>query len=462
MYAQHSHALRPVFLVVAATISGVLVAPLPSKADLPDGVPLKRGEFAFRYHRPYTADEMDWLSRFDIVVTADILPAEQVSKLRAAGCRLVYYEWLVAFYTPAHRAPEWEFGRELLAENPQWVLNADKALYGHAGAGDIPAYYYDVAAPGLIQWRVKHLIDKARDHSYDGIFFDTTTLGSVHPDAQELFKQLHPGASYDTHVAKLLAGLKKSAPDLILFSNQGYRDHANYLPHVGYDLSESYMTTTADAPQAEVSVEGQGMTKVNETNVRRWYDPENLWQSVAHYCRVLISDPVAQFGYTAKTCHLNYGHPRYVPTGETSLADGQPQRVFRPTLDREAIHYAMACALLLGHTSYYEAQPGVPADDVYFIDMGKPMGESYKFDQERGVAWRLFDNGLVVVNDSGGQITHTFGEDASLPENARLLDVFSGQEVPRFADHRRVSVPASRYVATDRVAPTGRLFVYLR
>jgi len=444
-------------------VSGaLLVVPGDARADLRQDIPLKRGDFAFRYSYEYTPQEMAWLSRFDMVVTGRVMGPEQVLELRAAGCRLLYYEWLPAFYAPAPREPEREFARALLAEHPDWLLNPQEGLYGHSGAAATPAHYYDMAAPGLSERRVKHLIAKARDNLYDGVFFDTTTLASVHPTGQQTFKQRHPDASYDSLVAEMLDALGKADPELILFSNQGYRQHAHYLPHVGFDLTESYMTSNAWAPEAEVYIEGEGLAKVKETHVNRWYNPDDLWKSVAHYCRELITEPIREHGYSPRICHLNYGHPRYVPTGATATVDGREHQVFKASLDREAIYYGLACALLLGHTGYYEASPGVPADDVHFVDMGDPLGESYTFDEERGLAWRLYENGIVAVNDSGAEATLAFEENPLPPGMTGLVDLFTGQEIPDFAEEPMVRLPVSRYVATARTVAAGRIFVYVK
>lgn len=427
--------------------------------DLPPSIPMKRGDFAFRYHTPFTEEEMDWLSRFDVVVSGYFLPKEQTEQLHEAGSKLVHYVWLPAFNPDTGEAKLRNWG-SILTEHPDWVLNADNPLFGHTGPKDAPAFYFDYASPGLRRWIVQEIIEMTYAHNYDGIFFDTTSFESVHPEAQKVFQERHPDDAYDRYVARVFAVLKESAPSLILFPNQGFRVHPYYLPYADYDLTESYMTATAWVEETPVHVQGKGLIPIKETYYARWYDPDNPGQSISHYCRSLITDPISQFGYPVKTYHLNYAHPRYVPTGEMT-ADSEP--IFRPELDRYAIHYSMACALLLGHTSYCEIiqDQGVPRDDIYFVDLGKPQGENYTLLPNQGLTYRFYENGFVVVNDSGEDKNITFDVEQLPNVPQQLFDLFLKALVPDFPKTRTVTIPITRYAATGKTTSSGRIFVYV-
>lgn len=429
-------------------------------ADLPSYVPQKRGDFAFCYVRQYSPEQMKWFTRFNVVCPGDYLPAEQVRQFRAAGSKLVRYEWSVAFGV-SENYPKDAWQRWVLAEHPDWLINT-KGLFGYAGPSDQPAYYYDVSNPDFRRWWVERLVREAKEHDYQGFFFDTTTFDSVHPDAQAMFRAKHPGVDYNECARMFFAELRKAAPNVIIFPNQGYRDHVHFLPDADYDLSESYMTT-GGGPTAEVYVEGKGMTKVTETLVHRWYHPGHLWWSVCYFCDVLIDRPHAEHGYRAKMCHLNYGQPRYEPTGKTVEVNGKQETVFRPNpVDREAMYYAMAGALLMGQTSYYSVDDVLPVDDVYFVDMGKPLGNTYFHDRTRGLVWRLYENGIVAANDGDSDAAISFTP-AQIPRDVKgLYDVYTGRDVKGFADSLTVHVPISRYVATSRTASSGRIFVYIR
>lgn len=199
---------------------------------------------------------------------------------------------------------------------------------------------------------------------------------------------------------------------------------------------------------------------IKETYYARWYDPGNPGQSISHYCRSLITDPISRFGYPVKTYHLNYAHPRYVPTGGMT-EDSKP--IFRPELDRYAIHYSMACALLLGNTSYCEIMQdqGVPKDDIYFVDLGKPQGGSYTLLPDQGMAYRFYENGVVVVNDSGEDQDITFDTEQLPTVTRQLYDLFLNALVPDFPETRTVMIPITRYEAIGKAVSSGRIFVYV-
>lgn len=184
----------------------------------------RRGAVAFHYGPALTQPQLDWFSRFDVLVTHDPLPKEQVAELHRRGTKLALYEWSVAHY----------------ASRPQRlpVLN-DKPLRGGAGAEDLDAFYYDPGAPDFPAERSRSLTARLREAGYDGVFFDTTTAQSVHPDALAAYQRRHPDVPYDKAFASFLRVLREELKDGVILTNQGYRAAEHYLPYVDYDVSES-------------------------------------------------------------------------------------------------------------------------------------------------------------------------------------------------------------------------------
>jgi hypothetical protein len=45
---------------------------------------------------------------------------------------------------------------------------------------------------------------------------------------------------------------------------------------------------------------------------------------------------------------------------------------------------------------------------LYFVDLGKPQGGSYTLLPDQGMAYRFYENGVVVVNDSGDSCFHAY------------------------------------------------------
>ncbi|MFL6248367.1 MAG: hypothetical protein ACJ74H_20245 [Thermoanaerobaculia bacterium] len=195
---------------------------------------------AFHYGPALTRPQLDWFARFEVLVTHDPLPREQVAELHRRGTKLALYEWSVAHYAPAPRLP---------------LLN-DKPLRGHAGAEDLDAWYYDPAAPSFAASRTRLLVSRLREVGYDGVFFDTTTEQSVHPAALAEYRRRHPTVPYDQAFAKFLRVLREELK--VIITNQGYRAAEHYLPYVDFDVTESLIVLNGRMrPWAEIDAQMQ-------------------------------------------------------------------------------------------------------------------------------------------------------------------------------------------------------------
>jgi hypothetical protein len=239
----------------------------------------RRGGIAFHYATPLTARELDWYSRFDVLVTHDPLPRAQVDELHRRGTRLALYEWAVAFY--ASIATPWQ--RAL----PSAALLNRSPLRGHLGASDADAFYYDPAGGEHARGRADVLAHRIAAFGYDGVFLDATTSESVHPDALKEFTRRHPSQDYDEAFAEFLRSLRRSLR--LVVTNQGYRKAKHVLPYVDWDVSESLITY----PRGGKFVR------------RPWNDPKDRWNSTAYLMRKLIAP--AQRDYPkVRFAHLNY------------------------------------------------------------------------------------------------------------------------------------------------------------
>lgn len=330
--AGHMPSLR--FLVTIAALLTIPCAELQA-----------RGGIAFHYATPLTPRELQWYSRFDVLVTHDPLPVEQIDALHRAGTRLVLYEWAVAWY--ASRALLWH-GRL----PPNAVLNATP-LRGHLGAADADAYYYDPATREHSRDRAVVLARRLRTFRYDGIFLDTTTSDSVHPDALAEYRRRHPDVPYDVAFARFLEMLRAELRGGLIVTNQGYRHAEHVLPYVDWDVSESLITHPRNGKFV----------------LRPWNDADDPWNSIAFLMRNLI-DPVRKKFPRVRFAHINYVD------------------------DHALVDEIVAIARL------FDAQPVVALrdvaatvqDDLLVYDFGKPLS--------RGSTYRYFEHGYVAYNPS--------------------------------------------------------------
>lgn len=312
-----------------------------------------RGAFAFSYAPVLTPEALAWYSRFDVLVTHDPLPPEQVARLHASGTKVLFYEWSVAFYDS--RATTWQTS---LLSDRRHLLN-EEPLRGGAGS-EAAAWYFDPASPQHEFGRVADILQRLNATGYDGVFFDTTTVNSVHPAARATYDLRHPDIPYDAAFSRFLAELRRQLPHGILFTNQGYRAADDYLPHVDWDLTESLITGPA-GPSFQL---------------RSWNDAENPWSS-SHFVMERMIEPVA-----AKYPHVRFGHLNY--------ATGSPA----------AIRVVVATARLFTGDGYVAA-PFVEGeiDPIYLRNWGNPVTRRFDSNDTK-TSWRFFERGVIVVTSS--------------------------------------------------------------
>jgi hypothetical protein len=311
----------------------------------------RRGSVAFHYGGALTGKQLEFFGRFDVLVTHDPLPREQVTQLREAGTRLALYEWSVAFYRSLVRRGSWQ--ERLLRGKRKALLNR-RPLRGHAGAEDADAFYYDPANAGQNEGRVRAIAKRLQAIGYDGVFLDTTTFESVHPEALDEFRRRYPDLPYDAAFARFMASLRRELA--LIVTNQGYRAAEHYLPYADYDVTESLLT-------------------------RPWHDPANRWNSVDFLMPELILKPASRYPHV-RFVHLNY------------IEERDPQRIER----------ILATARLFGHDAFV-AMPDVARtafSDLYFLDLGAPAGEIRR---EGLTAMRTFEHGEIVVAPERAKIT---------------------------------------------------------
>ncbi len=301
----------------------------------------KRGAVAFHYGPALTQKQLDFFGRFDVLVTHDPLPRKQVGALHERGTKLALYEWTVAFYRTLVQKGSWQ---ERLLRDRAKLLNRS-ALRGHAGAGDADAFYYD--PHDYAEPRSNAIVQRLRAIGYDGVFLDTTTAESVHPEALAEYRRRHE-EPYDAAVARFLAALR--AKDVLIVTNQGYRAAEHYLPYAHYDVTESLLS-------------------------RPWHDETNRWNSVDFLVPELILPAAARYP-GVRFVHLNYGKDVETIVATARLFD---QEAFVASSDVASTVFS----------------------DCYFFDFGKPAGAI----RRDGLTWRRdFERGRVIVSPAGGKI----------------------------------------------------------
>ena len=322
------------------------------------------GGVAFHYQAHFAPRQIEWYTRFEILVTGTVLTAQQTAPLRR-GPKLVAYEWSSAFYQGDAVSAPLDWQKRVESEGGRWLLTGRPVTGASAENGRL-AQWYDFGNDSLIQARAAYLADRLASAGYDGYFFDTIGEQCLPAEVLEAFRRRHPGMNYNQRQGLFLESLRSRLPaGKLIFLNQGYRHAEHLLPHADLDLSESYFTY----------LEGAG------TGFRPWHDPARPWESVKTPMENLIAPALRKFP-RVRMVHANY-------------AAGSTRDVAR------ARRYSLACARLFGQDAY-TIVPGAPAeeeDESYAASLGRPLGQ-FMEDPAQSIAWRKFERGVVALNGS--------------------------------------------------------------
>ena len=329
----------------------------------------KISSVAFRYSAVFTAAEIEWYSRFHLLVTGGILAADQTSRLLAAGCRLIAYEWAPAFYPGDSVSTPLDWQERVRVRQRDWLISPSPEGGGAAAPGKT-AFWYDLADPSLRAARATHLAAAISSNGYSGVFLDTPGFEQLPESMRRAFNARHPGLDYNEQQGRFFEKLREAlGPSRVLFLNQGYRHAAEFLPHADYDLTESYFTAQS----------GSG------TVFRPWHNPQAPWES--------IRTPLEQLVIPAS---LRFPKVRFVHLG---YAGSSPSEI------RRAIHYGYAAAKLWNHDSYLmSASSSDEVDSIYERSLGRPLTASYQESTTGDAAWRHFEHGIVALNSSSRRI----------------------------------------------------------
>jgi hypothetical protein len=341
------------------TMTALIAAQLPLS-----GHPIRNAGVAFHYQSHFAPRQLEWYTRFEILVTGCILSAQQTAALKR-GPKLVAYEWSSGYYLGDAVSAPLEWQRKVESQGQRWLLTS-RPMTGASAENGRLAQWYDFGSDELINQRAAYLADRMVRAGYEGYFFDTVGDQCLPPEVQAAFQQRHPGMNYNQRQGLFLKALRSLLPSgKLIFLNQGYRHAEHLLPHADLDLSESYFTFVNNGG----------------TGFRPWHDPARPWESVKTPMENLIAPVLRKFP-RVRMVHANY-------------ASGPTRDVSR------ARRYSFACARLFGQEAY-TIVPGAPLaeeDDLYGSALGRAIGP-YVEDPGQSVAWREFERGVVAVNGS--------------------------------------------------------------
>jgi hypothetical protein len=403
---------------------------------------------AFQYFKPSKV-ELAFLSRFDIVVTGKFLDSETVALLKSKKVKLLYYDWLPAFYYCGGHT-DWE---EMAYQNRLfWTLDpaeSDPNPMGDAyGCTD---FFYDMAADDMIDARVEHIVSEIQTHQYDGVFFDWGSgwYAFQENNYQFLIKEFpkrHPGIDYNERASEFLKKLRER--NVLIMLNGGFRSEGSKMDtYADFDIVESMFTTTDCKKSFEIYTAQEGVRKACETTFNA--APVSLNLAASLPAKAQSVNPKIRFIF------LNYAFPFYKDAGKKTLTKNKEYTVYEKTPDRQAIYYALACSYMGDSTGFVngpEVSLDSVMDDVYFLPIGKAVGKVMKIMDN--VYVRYFSKGLVIVSEGD-----TAFELAVPVGKSGVFDLYEKKRV-EIKNNKLAAHPASRVYPSGSKRPIGRIYLY--
>ena len=377
--------------IMAIAISIIFLASLGNSVKMKNSlyIPTKMGDYATGFTGG--EDEIEWLSKFKIVHAGSIeepLSPENIAYLREHGVeKIIADDWLPAgyYYPNGSNSPfmEWVY------ENRYSVtLNPDGPFpHCEENGYDWREYYFDFANESLVEHRTNYIVEGLKKAGYDGIFFDWGNSLFLKEKGYEsinaTYYSRHPNLPYSQAAANFLFSLRKAMNGIVIENNQGFREANYYLPVLDYDMTESYITG-CDYFGKKLYVEGYGFIEVPQTIYYPVSQDEfhgNLNDTI-YYLNYLANLREKYGGaYFKKTVYMNYAAPQFVLLGKQN-----GHNVYKPEIPKNAIYFGYAVAKLVGQISYTEVPWNHTYErcDVYFYDIGSPLGENYEKNR-----WRI-------------------------------------------------------------------------
>ncbi len=423
-------------------------------------------------------------------------------------------------YLPASY-PDGVWRYEALESHPEWFINPQTPV-GGLYSGDCggyyggPAYFFNFDEEELeafTDYMASVILKYARKTGYTGLFFDYCSAGLdgsfVPGRILDLFQSKYGLSSraqavekYNELAGAFLSLLRSKLPEEFeIFANQSLYAHEDYYENVDYDLVESYFTSyTYGRLPRTIQVKGKdgnvSAISTSQTFFRPWTsdkaDSDYDWVKNGSGISDFLSVPAPALAAikadpenSPSFYFLDYMIPKYVVCGEDEA--GNP--IYEAQTDRNAIYYSYAGSKLLGcsgsNSDWYGGEGEYDQDDLYFVDLGAPVGDDYALkkwdgtaatgDEQADYVIRYYENGFVLLTT--GKITEptkiTVPKDGTSGKRG-IYDLYETNFIKNASGDHAITLqpelyemyagyvnPADENDIDDGYRPLGRVFLYV-
>ena len=419
----------------------------------------KKGEYATGV--PFSKEyDKTWIEKFKIVQVggvndADISPQVLKEKGVLKSTYHIGYDWMPAFYnyTSGVNRP---FVVDIVNHKESRTLNPNGPFVhckrnGYDWCED---YYYNYFDTTTFNARVNELVKAIHAKGYNGVFFDWgSTKFLSEPENKQMYQFVvthYPHKSYLQQIKSFYATLQKRG--VFIVTNQAFRDDA-LLASVDYDMTESYITTVEKLKKSIILAD----KNVTTVDITRYYpiyahsdtidDSLSFLNLLDSYKKKYKKDGFKNFIY------MNYLAPKYIKVASHRYEEIKP---------KNAIYYGYAMGKLTGSIVYGEVQQNrnLEKDNVYFYDLGKPLGKSYQKLDALHAYIRFYKKGFVLVSSAYEKPIYLNIKSDYLSEVKSIFDTYNHQWLQNKKAGITVKLDFEKSEFTKETLPLGRVYLY--
>jgi len=408
--------------------------------------------------------EIEWAKKFDVVELGGIddehITRQFLKKKGVFGIKYhIGYDWMPAFYYYTSGKNR-KYVDRLYKNRDKMTLNPNGPFLhckknGYDWCKD---FYYDYGNAELFNSRVSDLLKSMKEKGFNGLFFDWASGGFIdnkdYKKMKDYFVKQNPKTNYFKFVGKFYKTLKDKG--IFVVTNQAFRKEKYLLKYVAYDMTESYITTDTDK-KIRLQIVGKGwVDSIKVTNYYPIYKNSNSLKDSLHFINLLTSYKKKYKKYGFKNfIYLNYLAPAYERIYDSA-------RLYREKKPKNAIYFGYAMAKLTDNIVYGEIPNNrdLERDDVYFYDLGKPLGKNYIKLNLLNVYVRFYKNGFVLVSGAYKDDKYLKLISNFIPIGRYIYDAYNNTWLQTKNSSITIKLDFKKDGFSHQFLPTGRVYLY--
>jgi hypothetical protein len=411
-------------------------------------------------------DEIEWAKKFNIVQLGGIDDKKINSSLLENKGLLaiknrIGYDWMPAIYYLINNENS-SFVNWLFTNKETVTLNPN-GPYTHCQENKYDwchDYYYNFENVDLLEHKISQLTQDMATTGLNGLFFDWGDGGYIdelnYKTVHDNFYRIYPEKNYYESVGNFYKSLR--ALNIFFITNQAFRKDKFLLPYIQYDMTESYITSVKYENKA-VRLEDQTLIQnIQTTMYYPIYENSHTIDDSIKFINILtdMKNKYKNDGFR-NFIYLNYLAPQYVQISKEN-------EFYKEVKPKNGIYYGYAMGKLTDNIVYAQVPSNtkLERDDVYFYQLGSPLGDSYtKLDAIKGYI-RFYTNGFVLVSSPFTSTKYLKLSSKWLEGKEVLFDAYLNKWITCKESEVTLKLDYETETFTQEQLPLGRIYLYNR